>query len=408
MTHEALRPDQMEQEQPRLGAWGKRLLGICAALGVTGLAASAALGALAGDGWKHFSFSYLVAVMFFLSISLGALFFVALQYISRATWSVVVRRVAELLSVGVAFMFILALPVVVPVLAGTSPVYHWLHPQPHDAVLAAKLPFLNPGFFTLRILLYFVIWTWLALTFFRRSVSQDVSGDPAITRGLWKLSAPGLLLFALTVTFAMADLVMSIDPHWYSTIIGVYFFAGCVVAFIAALTLCMMFLQRSGRLRRSVTVEHYHDLGKLLFAFTFFWAYIAFSQYMLMWYANIPEETAWYILRQSGPWLWWFVLLALAHFALPWLGLLPRGSKRRKRVLAFFAVWMLCAHYIDLYWLIMPEFSADRLPLGWLELATLLGVGGAWLAGVLWVAGGVPLVPMRDPALADSLRFENV
>ncbi len=318
------------------------------------------------------------------------------------------RRIAELLATGVAGLLVLVLPIVLPVAAGNSPLYHWLHPAAHDALLAAKAPFLNPGFFCLRLGLYFLVWIALAFILFRRSVAQDASGDPNITRKQWQLSAPGMVLYALTVTFAMADLVMSLDAHWYSTIIGVYFFAGCMVAGLASLTLCAMLLQRSGRLRRAITVEHYHDLGKLLFAFLFFWGYIAFSQFLLMWYANIPEETQWYLLRESGPWLWWFVALGLCHFALPWIGLLPRSSKRRKRVLAFFAVWMLVAHYIDLYWLIMPEYSADTLPLSLLDLTTMLGVGGLWLAGILWLARGVSLVPLKDPALTDALRFENV
>lgn len=405
---EPLKPADILNEQPYLGGLGPRLLGISLGAGLLGLGASFGLGAMAQDGFKHFSYSYLVALIFFLSVSLGALCFVGLQFLTRAGWSVVVRRIAELLAAGVAPLALLALPIVLPVAGGTSPLYHWLHPAAHDTMLAAKAPYLNPAFFCLRLGLYFAIWIALAFIHFRRSTLQDKTGDPQITRRQWQLSAPGMVLFALTVTFAMADLVMSLDAHWYSTIIGVYFFAGCFVAGLAALTVCAMLLQRSGRLRRAITVEHYHDLGKLLFAFLFFWGYIAFSQFMLMWYANIPEETQWYLLRESGPWLWWFVALGLAHFGLPWLGLLPRASKRRKRVLAFFAVWMLLAHYIDLYWLIMPEYSATALPLSLLDLATMLGVGGIWLGGVVWLARGVSLVPVKDPALADSLRFENV
>lgn len=404
----SLTPAEILSEKPYLNGLGKRLVSISAIIGGLGLALSLGLGALAGDGFKHFSFSYLVAYVFFLSISLGALCLVPLQYVSRATSSVVLRRLAELLATGVAVLAVLALPLLVPVATGTSPLYSWLHPAAHDAVLAAKAPFLNPAFFIIRFVIYFGVWIALAFTFFRRSVTQDQSGDPQITRRQWQLSAPGLVLYALTITFAMADLVMSLDAHWYSTIIGVYFFSGCMVAVMAALTLCVMLLQKSGRLRRAVTVEHYHDLGKLLFAFLFFWGYIAFSQFMLMWYANLPEETAWYVLRESGPWLWWFVALGVVHFGLPFVGLLPRGSKRRKRVLAFFAVWMLVAHYIDLYWLVMPQFSADTLPLHLLDLTTLLGLGGLWFAAIAWLARTVSLVPLKDPALADSLRFENV
>ena len=171
-----------------------------------------------------------------------------------------------------------------------------------NALLAHKAPYLSPAFFIVRWLFYFLVWGWLAKSFLKRSVRQDSSGDPAETLAMERLSGPALLLLAATMTFASFDWLMSLSPEWFSTIFGVYFFSGAMVAFLAAVIVFAMILQASGRLSESVTVEHYHDLGKLLFAFVIFWGYIAFSQYLLIWYANIPEETDWLLVRQRGGW----------------------------------------------------------------------------------------------------------
>lgn len=404
-----IKPAEILSDNPYLQGLGRRVLGASAVLGLLGIAIAVIMGAAAGDGYKHFSFSYLTALMYFLSLSLGALFFVAVQHVSRASWSVVVRRLAEVAAAALPWLFILALPVIVPVVLGSSPLYPWLRPAAGEELAGGKAIYLTPLFFGLRMLVYFAVWTWLSLALLRRSSEQDGSGDPRLTRVQWKLSAPGLLLYALTLTFCAIDLVMSLQPAWFSTIFSVYYFSGCVVGFMAILPLSAMLLQRSGRLRQTITVEHYHDMGKLLFAFTFFWAYIAFSQYLLTWYANVPEETQWYQPRQHGAWLWVFAGgLLLGHFIIPFLGLIGRAIKRRKRLLAFWAVWMLAAHYVDIYWLVMPAYSPARVPASLLDAACFIGLGGLWLAGVTYLALGRALVPLRDPALPDSLRFENV
>ena len=222
-----------------------------------------------------------------------------------------------------------------------------------------------------------------------------------------RLSGPALLLLALTVTFAAFDWLMSLDPRWYSTIFGVYYFSGAIVGFLAAVILLAMLLQRGGRLTASVTVEHYHDLGKLLFAFVIFWGYIAFSQYLLIWYANIPEETGWYLVRQTGDWAGVSVLLLCVHLLLPFFGLLSREVKRRKVLLGFWAVWMLAAHWIDVYWLVMPSVSPTRPPLAMVDFGCLAGLGCLYLAAVAHAAQGRALLPLGDPRLPESLAFEN-
>jgi hypothetical protein len=216
-----------------------------------------------------------------------------------------------------------------------------------------------------------------------------------------------LLLFAFTVTFASFDWLMSLSPRWFSTIFGVYFFSGAVVAFFAAIILAAMVLQLLGRLKTTVTIEHYHDLGKLLFAFVVFWGYIAFSQYLLMWYANIPEETGWYLVRQSGPWRWVALALLFGNLLIPFCGLLSRHVKRWKWSLAFWAAWLLAMHWLDLYWIIMPNLSPSALPLGAIDACLFLGIGGVYLAGLIHVAGQHPLLPIADPRLGESLAFEN-
>jgi len=237
-------------------------------------------------------------------------------------------------------------------------------------------------------------------------VAQDASGDVAHTVAMRRRAAPGMFLFAFTVTFAAFDLLMSLEPHWYSTMLGVYFFAGSAVGFFAALIVFTYLVQRAGFLRRAITREHYHDLGKLLFAFTVFWAYISFSQFMLMWYANIPEETLFYLHRQEHGWEWVGLALVFGHFLLPFLVLLSRAPKRRKGALAAAAGWLLLMHWVDLYWFIMPVGS-EHAAVNWASLALTVGLGGVLVARLLWGARSVSLVPEKDPRLLESLTFEN-
>jgi hypothetical protein len=229
-------------------------------------------------------------------------------------------------------------------------------------------------------------------------------------------SAPGMLLFALTITFASFDWVMSLDPRWYSTIFGVYFFSGAVLAVLAVLILVAMIANRSGAIGRAITVEHTHDLGKLLFTFVIFWAYIAFSQLLLIWMGNIPEETAWYAQRWRPP--FWHAVswaLFLGQFALPFLFLLPRAVKRNRLTLGLAALWILAIHYVDLYWLIMPAFAlhtglvaaAHAFTPRAGDLFLFVGMGGLYFFVYVWRLARQPLVPVRDPYLADSLAFEN-
>jgi hypothetical protein len=388
-----------------LDTLGPRIVRAGLATGVVMLVVSAALTILAPGGVDRMLHSYLVAFAFFLSVSLGALFFVLLQHLVRAGWSVVVRRVAESLAMNLPLLALFA----VPILWSVHHLYAWADPRAvaGDALLQAKQPYLNVAFFVVRWAVYFAVWTLLARYFWIRSTTQDRTGDVRLTLQMERTSAIGMVLFALTTNYAAVDLLMSLDPHWYSTIFGVYFFSGGVVGFFALLSILAVLLQRAGRLAGAVTDEHYHDLGKLVFAFTIFWAYIAFSQYMLIWYANIPEETEWYLRRQTGQWTGVSLLLLGGHFVLPFVYLLPRSVKRRPKLFGPMAAWVLLMHYVDIYWIVMPQLSPGRVPLHLLDLTCPLGLGGILLAAAAHRLRRRALVPLRDPRLAESLAFEN-
>lgn len=397
------------EENRLLGATGRRLLWSALAVGAAGMAAAVLLARFGGHGAERFFHAYLAAYAYFLSLALGALFFVMLQHLTRSGWSVVVRRLAEGVAAAMPLLALLAIPIIL----GRTHLYQWINADASagDHLLQWKKPYLNNGFFLARMAVYLAVWVFLARYMYRNSVRQDAGGDIRLTLRMERLSAPGMVLFALTITFAAFDLLMSLDPRWYSTIFGVYYFSGGVVGFLALLTVMTYAAQCSGRLTHAVTPEHYHDLGKLLFAFVVFWAYIAFSQYMLTWYANIPEETAWYLRRQEGDWAAVSILLLLGHFAAPFLALISRIPKRRPGVLVVGAVWMLLMHWVDIYWLVMPgtRFAANgRVPLGLIDLAAFLGVGGLFMAATVQRLRTCSLVPERDPRLLESLTFENV
>ncbi len=375
------------------GAW--------AAVGV-GVVALVA-GWLLGAGGARFYAAYLVAYLYFLTIALGGLFFVLLQHATRAGWSVAVRRLGEHV-MGTLPLFALLF---VPVAVGAPKLFTWMGGGAH---LGAKALFLNPGFFYARAVVYLVLWGAMGWWFRRRSLAQDGIGDPGTTRLLQSVSAPALLVFAITLTLASFDWIMSLDPHWYSTIFGVYVYAGSTVAIFALVILLALVLERRGPLAGVVTPEHYHDLGKLLFSFVVFWAYIAFSQYMLIWYGNMPEETVWFLERLGHGWLGLTLVLALGNFVLPFFYLLSRDVKRHRLALGIGSGWLLAMHYVDVYWLVMPSLSAHRAGFRphWLDLLALLAVAGLFLGSLGLLMRRPALVPVADPRLPESLSFENM
>jgi hypothetical protein len=368
------------------------------------------LGWWRGDALEHFLHAYLTNYVFFLSISLGGLFFVALHHASRAGWSVCVRRVMEVLGANVLLMALLFLPILAGTLFGGRSLYEWTVAEvvEGDQILEGKRAYLNVAGFILRAVLYFGVWIVLTWFFWRRSLEQDESGDVNLSLRMEKVSYPALLLFAITISFASFDWLMSLTPHWFSTAYGVYYFSGAAVATLSAAILLLIGLQARGQLATAITTEHYHELGKLLFAFIIFWGYIAFSQYMLIWYANIPEETEWYMPRQEGGWVAISLLLLFGHLFIPFLGLMSRHAKRSKKILGFWAAWMLVVHWIDMFYLVAPDTENPGVRFGLIDLFCLVGLALVFVAGLLLLAGGRSLVPAKDPRLGESLGFENI
>lgn len=408
MQH-ALTADQL-RETCSLGDDARSWSGRLRILGIALLVVAGVFGYLAKDHYAAFQHSYLVAFAFFQTIALGALFFVIVNHTVGTKWNIAVRRIGELVAASMPLMALLFLPILIPLWMGNHGLYEWANHDvvAKDHVLHAKSGYLNVPFFTVRAVLYFAIWIWLARYYLNLSRAQDESGDVALTVRMRKLGPPALILFALSVTFAAFDWLMSLEPHWFSTIFGVYVFAGGNLAFFSLLAVITLLMQERGRLVGVVTTEHFHDIGKWMFAWTFFWGYVAFSQFMLIWYADLPEETFWYDERiNQAPWGAVSLLLLFGHFLIPFCGLMSRQIKRNKGTLAFWAVFMLLMHFVDLTWLVMPAFKKGSLNFGVTDVCAFLGVAGLFAGGFLARAGGGLLAPVRDPYWHESLRFKN-
>ena len=426
----------------RMGDLGPLLVRSGLIVGVIGLAASAILGFAMGQADRLFK-SYLVAFMVVLSISLGGLFFTILHHLVKAGWSVVVRRLAEGIASNLRWAWIFFLPVLAGMLffhlyGHWADPSHWADPAHYDDIIAGKAPYFYfttpsaedqalPWFWLVRAGIFLFVWAMLARYFVNSSIAQDTSGDVNISRALQKYAPVAMILYALTQTFAAFDWLMSLEPHWFSTMFPVYFFAASCTGFFSLLILCMYFLQRRNKLTTELTQEHFQDAGKLLFAFGIvFWAYIAYSQYMLLWYANIPESSGWVITRQIHGWGPVSLLLLFGHFAGPFLILISRHTKRATSILAAAAGWMLLMHFIDIYWLAMPTIPAalhdaasmDKLiaattnadvGYGWhiLDLTCIVGLAGLLVAGTAQRLRSCALIPEKDPRLHESLAFQN-
>ena len=369
------------------------------ALGLVGLVASA-LGFMQDK--DQFYHSYLVAFFFWLSVTLGALFFTMLHHLTRANWSTVLRKMSESMMSTIPYMLILFLPV----LLGIHDLYHWSHEDTvaADELLQKKAAYLNVPFFLLRVAFYFTVWSVLSILLIKQSQKQDIQHDDSLYRKMRKISAPGMMLFAFTLTYASIDWLMSLEPHWYSTIFGVYIFCGAFVSMLAFTIIMVAYQGNQGILTNEVTVAHRHNLATLMLAFVIMWSYMGFSQYLLIWYANIPEETFWFLQRWEGSWKIVSVILPIGHFGIPFLALIPRAAKRSVRWLVFMAVYMLIMRYIDIYWIVMPNHLKQNASLGWIDISTFVGIGGifVWLFWKKYTSG--PLVPVNDPGLQLSIE----
>lgn len=460
-THITL--DAADYQLEKLGDGPNKLRKNAGLLGLIISFAAFALG-MTGGNPDQFATSWLIGAVYVTTVGLGGLFFVMLQHLVKAGWSVVVRRLAEITMMVIPFGGILLAPVLIATAMGYTGVFHWTSPEllAVDKLTAFKTPYLDMGFFLVRIALYFASWMWLTNLFYKKSLEQDESGDVEITRKLQFMAAPGILIYSLTVSFFAFDVLMSLDPHWFSTIFGVYLFAGAHLSLLCVVALSCTKLMKNEHWKKVLTIEHLHDVGKLMFGFVFFWGYVAFSQYMLYWYANIAETLHWFKHRSEGTWGVIFVALLIGHFVVPFAGLLSRHVKRDPKRLAFWAVFILVFHAVDLYFIARPNLGAyvdskrvkaeaglyptkaeahaaeiggggavmvagddhaaagdhaagkagyakAKTPaVGLVDILAILGpiLLGLWY--VLGVAKRTTLLPVRDPRLGESVSLQNI
>jgi len=374
---------------------------LLAALG--GITAAVGAGAAPERLWA----SLLLVGYCIVGVGLAGLCFVAIHYAAGATWSVAVRRVAEAL----AGTLLLGLILLAIVFVARPQIYPWMNANSlgsrADTALAFKRFWLSRPFFLARAAVYAVIWTMFALVIRRHSRKQDSDGDPRWTRANVRWSAAFLVFFGVTFTLASMDWLMSLEPRWFSTIFGVYNFSGLFQSGLAAIILVALWLEWRGPLRNVLNEEHLHDLGKLLFAFSVFWVYIWFSQYMLIWYTNIPEETTYFLRRLHGQWRWLFVANVVFNWLVPFVVLLRRDAKRSRRTLGLVAAVVLAGRWIDLYLMIFPSIVGETPSIGLWEIGFTAGGMGCFGLVLAWILRLAPAVPIADPELAESLEYEQ-
>lgn len=376
-----------------------------------------ASGALLAAGWlanpKQFYHSYLFGYVFALDIALGALFWTMIHHVADAGWSVGLRRVFENINRAILPLAILFFPVLVGTFTGQLHAwYNFVHgPQPEEEPLKhlwhVKHLYFGTPFFLARLAIYFAVWIIYSVAMRNWSTKQDAVGGAALTRTMQWWAPSGVALLGLTSTFFAFDILMSLQYSWFSTIYGVYFWAGGIRGSLATCVLLVLSLRAVGLLRNTITVEHLHDVAKIMFGFTVFWAYIAFSQYFLIWYGNVPEETQFYLLRRNGSWYTLSMLLPILYFVVPFFILLPRAHKRSPFWLAVASAWILVMHAYDLYWQVMPVLHRDTVHFHWLDAAAPVCLFCVVLLSAVWGFMRVPLIPIRDARLNETIGYEN-
>jgi hypothetical protein len=384
---------------PQLGRELERVRQRSLIVGIIALLACA-IGAIFQS--EQFYRSYLFSYLFYLGLTLGCLALLMLQYLSGGAWGIVIRRITESATRTIPWLAALF----IPILIGIPKLYIWSHADAvkADPLLQHKQPYLNVPFFYVRALIYFAGWYVFAYFLNKWSHEQDLEGRVPRARHLQLLSGPGLIFYGLSITFASVDWVMSLDPHWYSTIYGLLFLAG---QGLSALSFCIVLLvilsEEGGPLAGVIGPSHFHDIGKLLFTFTMLWAYFSFSQFLIIWSGNLVNEIPWYMRRLKGGWQWIGILLVVFHFALPFGLLLSRTLKRAGRTLVRIAAVIILMRFIDLFWMVAPSASQGGLRVHWMDFLAPLGIGGLWLAMFLFQLRKWPLLPVRDPHLSEAI-----
>ena len=346
--------------------------------------------------------SYLFGYLFWLGLAIGSLGILMMNHVVGGKWGLVTRRLLEAGTRTTPLMLVL----LIPVLFGIGSLYLWARSDivQHDRTLQMKQAYLNVPFFIIRLVAYFAIWMFYGITLRRWSLQQDRTGDPVLIDRMRALSAPGLVVFFLSGTFAFFDLIMSLEPHWFSTIYGGMFLIGQVLETFAFIIAVLVLLSRRSPFQGLLTVQHFHDLGNMMLAFTCLWAYLSFSQFLIIWAGNIPEEIPWYMRRLFGGWGAVAVVLVLFHFFVPFVILLQRFVKRDPSLLQKVALLMIAIRVVDVFWVVMPAFSQAEFKragfhLSWMDFAAPVGLGGIWVAAYIWNLKKYPLVPVGDSRL---------
>jgi hypothetical protein len=384
--------DQSNLLQPRLNRiqqWSLIIGGIGLVISLVGAFVSR----------EQFFQSYLFGYLFWISIALGCFAATMLHHVAGGAWSFTIRRLAE----SGAMTLLLMAALFIPILLGVNQLYLWAQPAhvAESELLQHKVPYLNVPFFAVRAVLYFVIWIGIAYLLNKWSAEQDKTAEPGLAQRLRALSAPGLILYVLTATFASFDWMMSLEPEWFSSIYGLIFIGGQMLVAMAFAIILTVSLAQYQPLSNWISANIYNDLGNFLLAFVAFWAYIAFSQFLIIWSGNLPEEITWYLVRTQGGWQWLALVLILFHFVVPFFLLLARWSKRRVRILTTIAALLFVMQLVALFWLIMPAFYPQGFHLHWLDLVTPVGIGGLWLAFFVWQLKKKSLLPLHDSRLQE-------
>ena len=377
-----------------LEPWWDRLQQRALVVGVAGIA-------LCGVGFfinpRQFFRSYLLAYLFWVGIPLGSLAVLMVHHLVGGAWGAVIRRVLEAATRTLPLLTLLFVPLVF----GVHELYIWTRPDVviADALLQRKSAYLNIPFFLLRSALYFIVWLGVVYALNAWSLAQDQAEAEPAERRMRLLSGPGLVLYVLTVTFAAVDWMMSLEPHWFSTLYGVLVIVGQLLATLAFAVAVSARLAQTPPLAQVIAPGHFHDLGNLLLAFVMIWAYMAISQFLIIWSANLPEEITWYLQRMRGGWAWVALGLMLFYFSLPFLLLLSRGIKQRAKLLVWVASAIFVMHLVDVFWMVVPAFQPTGVFVHWLDAAALMAIGGIWIGVFVWQLKRRPLLPVHDPGL---------
>jgi hypothetical protein len=343
----------------------------------------------------QFFHSYLFGFSFWAGISIGGLALLMLQHLTGGGWGLVIRRVLEAATRTLPLMLILFLPIIFGA--------HWIYPwtdveeMAKNAALVEKAKYLNLTFFTVRAVIYFAIWLTLAFFLNRCSLLQDKTADSQFSKRMRVLSGPGMVLLVFTVTFASIDWFMSLDPEWSSTIYGFIFVGAWSLSALAFVIAAMAALVRYEPMNNVVGQSHFHDLGKLLLALVMLWSYFAFSQFLIVWSGNLPEEISWYLPRTHGVWGAIALAVVILHFAFPFLFLLSRSLKRHAGKLVIVALLILVMRLVDLFWMITPSFTREQFHISWMDVVAPIGIGGLWLGFFARALTRRPLIPINDP-----------